>query len=263
MAGHRPTGPESRRLLLSLLLQEAGSSPLAVRSTPAKIRDTHGLSPAVAKALAPAIQCARRPITTGKTAALLRLLNGAADSAVVFTRFRGTLDFLAAALADAAISHERVDGNMPAPPRHQAIARVRERGGVLLSSEVGGEGLNLQFYRRIVNFDLPWNPMRIEQRIGRVHRMGQDHPVEIVNFYLASSIEERILKILDEGINLFELVVGEVEMILGYLEEEREFPDLVLDAFAHPEPEDRERSFARLADALAAARALRERKALR
>jgi hypothetical protein len=97
--------------------------------------------------------------------------------------------------------------------------------------------------------------MRIEQRIGRVHRIGQDHPVEVVNFCLAGSIEERILQILDERINLFELVVGEVEMILGYLDDEREFDDLVLEAFADPQADGRERRFARIADSLASARA--------
>jgi hypothetical protein len=96
--------------------------------------------------------------------------------------------------------------------------------------------------------------MRIEQRIGRLHRIGQQQPVEVLNFCLAGSIEERILQILDERINLFELVVGEVEMILGYLEGGGEFPELVLDAYAEPTDAERARSFARLGDALAAAR---------
>jgi len=256
-AALRALGPRGRSgLLLSVLLQEAGSSPLAVRATLQKIGGNPELSPGVGEALAPAIRCAERPLTTGKAAALLRVLDGAGEPAVVFTRFRATLDFLAAVLAQAAIAHEKIDGNVPAPLRHEAIARLRQRGGVLLSTEVGAEGLNLQFCRRIVNFDLPWNPMRIEQRIGRVHRIGQDHPVEVVNLCLAGSIEERILMILDERINLFELVVGETEMILGYLDEEgREFPELVLEAFADPHAEGRERSFARIADALVAARA--------
>jgi superfamily II DNA or RNA helicase len=243
------------RLLLSVLLQEAGSSPFAVRATLEKVRSDPELPAAVAEALAPAIRCAERSIDTGKAAALVRILGGAGEPAVVFTRFRATLDFLAGALARAGIAHERIDGDVPPPLRHEAIARLRARGGVLLSTEIGSEGLNLQFCHRIVNFDLPWNPMRIEQRIGRVHRIGQDHPVEVVNFCLAGSIEERILQILDERINLFELVVGEVEMILGYLDDEREFDDLVLEAFADPQADGRERRFARIADSLASARA--------
>ena len=125
---------------------------------------------------------------------------------------------------------------------------------MLLSTEVGSEGLNLQFCRRIVNFDLPWNPMRIEQRIGRLHRIGQKHPVEVLNLCQADSVEERILQVLDERINLFELVVGEIEMILGYLEGGHEFPELVLDAFAHGDDDEREHAFERLGDALAQAR---------
>jgi SNF2 family DNA or RNA helicase len=186
--------------------------------------------------------------------ALLRVLDGGGEPAVVFTRFRATLDFLATVLRGAGIAHERIDGNIPAPLRHEAVARLRQRGGVLLSTDVGAEGLNLQFCRRIVNFDVPWNPMRIEQRIGRVHRIGQDHPVDVVNFCLAGSIEEHVLTILDERINMFELVVGEIETILGYLDEEREFSDAVLDAFAEPDADARERSFARIGDALVAAR---------
>ena len=119
---------------------------------------------------------------------------------------------------------------------------------------MGSEGLNLQFCHRLINFDLPWNPMRIEQRIGRLHRIGQEHPVEVINLCVAGSIEERILRILDERINLFELVVGEVEMILGYLEEDGDFPALILDAFASGDDAERERALTGLADALAAAR---------
>jgi len=87
-----------------------------------------------------------------------------------------------------------------------------------------------------------------------VQRIGQEQPVDVVNLCLAGSIEEQILRILNKRINLFELVVGEVEMILGYLEEDRDFPDLVLDAFADPEAGSREHAFGRIADALAAAR---------
>ena len=251
----RSIGPGGKtRLLLSVLLREAGSSPFAVRGTLEKTRDQPDLPAAAAAALAPAIRFVEQPVATGKGRALLEILDGAREPAVVFTHYRATLAFLDELLGRAGIARERIDSNVPAPLRHEAIDRLRARGGVLLSTEVGAEGLNLQFCRRIVNFDLPWNPMRIEQRIGRVHRIGQDHPVEVVNLCLAGSIEERILSILDERINLFELVVGEVEMILGYLEDERDFDDLVLEAFAEPEVAGREQSFARIADALAAAR---------
>ena len=242
------------RLLLSILLQEAGSSPDAVRATLEKVRASRDRPSEILEALAPALAFLEGGgLRTAKGRTLLQLL-GEREPTVVFTRFRATLDFLAATLAEAGMSSERMDGDLPARLRREAVERAQARGSVLLSTDVGSEGLNLQFCRRIVNFDLPWNPMRIEQRIGRVHRIGQEHPVNVVNLCLAGSIEERILEILDQRINLFELVVGEVEMILGYLEEEREFHDIVFDAFADPAEGERERKFRRLGDALAIAR---------
>ncbi|MBU1702581.1 MAG: ATP-dependent helicase, partial [Candidatus Eisenbacteria bacterium] len=85
---------------------------------------------------------------------------------------------------------------------------------------------------RIVNFDLPWNPMRIEQRIGRIHRIGQEKEIEIVNLCARGSVEDHLLTILDKKINLFELVIGEVDLILGQLEDKREFSERVLEAWA-------------------------------
>lgn len=250
----RALGPGGRtRLLLSVLLQEAGSSPQAVAATLEKIRDDSVIPAAAKEALVPAVSFAARLPETGKGHALARVLAESDGATVVFTRFRATLGFLHSFLGGQGVSCERVDGDTPVPLRHDAIERCRRRGSVLLSTDVGSEGLNLQFCRRVVNFDLPWNPMRIEQRIGRVHRIGQEHPVDVVNLCLAGSIEERILLILDERINLFELVVGEVEMILGYLEEEGEFSEVMLNAFATADPREREQRFARIGDALAVA----------
>ena len=242
------------RPLLSLLLQEAGSSPFAVRGTLARLTGDATLPEPIRAALATAAEFAARATGSEKLRTLLRALEGADGPTIVFTRFRGTLAFLAEALTRAGMPHERFDGDVPAAARAAAVERCRASGAVLLSTDVGSEGLNLQFCHRVVNFDLPWNPMRIEQRIGRLHRIGQEHPVDVLNLCLAGSIEERILRILDERINLFELVVGEVEMILGYLEGGRDFPDLALDAFAEPDETARTRSFTRLSDTLAAAR---------
>ncbi len=254
-AALRSLGTAGRaRMLLSTLLQEAGSSPWAVRGTLEKVAADDNVPAGVRRGLMTAADFARQASGSEKGRTLLQALQPAAGPTVVFTRFRGTLAFLAEVLAHAGIAHEQLHGGVPPTERAAAIARCRNGGGVLLSTDVGSEGLNLQFCHRLINFDLPWNPMRIEQRIGRLHRIGQEHAVEVLSFCLAGSIEERILRILDERINLFELVVGEVEMILGYLDTAREFPDIVLDAFAEPEEESRTRSFARIADALAAAR---------
>lgn len=82
----------------------------------------------------------------------------------------------------------------------------------------------------MVNFDLPWNPMQIEQRLGRIHRIGQQHDVVVVNLVARRTIEERILSVLEAKINLFELVVGELDMILGRVDDDYDFERSVFQA---------------------------------
>lgn len=96
----------------------------------------------------------------------------------------------------------------------------RGRARVLVATEAGGEGINLQFCNHMINFDLPWNPMRVEQRIGRVHRLGQTRDVKIYNLYTTGTIEAHIVRLLHEKINLFEMVVGELDDILERFERE-------------------------------------------
>src|SRR5690606_21915256 len=98
----------------------------------------------------------------------------------------------------------------------------RGRARVLIATEAGGEGINLQFCNNMINFDLPWNPMRVEQRIGRVHRLGQTEDVNIFNLCTKNTIEEHILHLLHEKINLFELVIGELDHIIERLESKEE-----------------------------------------
>jgi superfamily II DNA/RNA helicase len=102
---------------------------------------------------------------------------------------------------------------------------------VLLSTEAAGEGRNLQFCHAMVNMDLPWNPMQIEQRLGRLHRIGQTEDVVLTNLVGLGTIEERILHVLESKINLFELVVGELDMILGRIEEDFDFEAAVFQAY--------------------------------
>jgi superfamily II DNA/RNA helicase len=101
----------------------------------------------------------------------------------------------------------------------ERIARLEqfrsESRGVFVATRSGTEGLNLQFCNRLVNYELPWNPMVVEQRIGRIHRIGQTREAHIINFAAAGTIESHILRILDQKIQLFRLVVGELDVILG------------------------------------------------
>ena len=103
---------------------------------------------------------------------------------------------------------------------------------VLIATEAGGEGINLQFCNHIINYDLPWNPMRLEQRIGRIHRLGQERDVHIYNFATSNTVEEHILKLLYEKIQLFERVIGELDDILTRLEI-KDFEDQLEDILLH------------------------------
>ena len=120
---------------------------------------------------------------------------------------------------------------MSGPQKDAAVEAFRDQVPLLLCSESGGEGRNLQFCNTLINFDIPWNPMAIEQRIGRIDRIGQTREVFVFNLATAGTIEDAVLRILDEKINMFELVVGEVGAILGEFEEQQDFSTLVLDAW--------------------------------
>src|SRR5690606_32665390 len=102
--------------------------------------------------------------------------------------------------------------------RAQIIEDFRQDEGarIIVSTEVGSEGLDLQFCNAVVNYDLPWNPMRVEQRIGRIDRYGQSSPkVAVVSLYANGTIDTRILSRLYERIGVFEASIGELDPILG------------------------------------------------
>ena len=93
----------------------------------------------------------------------------------------------------------------------------KEKAQVLIATESGSEGINLQFCHHVINYDLPWNPMKLEQRIGRVHRLGQEQDVHIYNLAIQNTIEDHILDLLYVKIGVFEKVVGELDDILSTL----------------------------------------------
>jgi SNF2 family DNA or RNA helicase len=103
---------------------------------------------------------------------------------------------------------------------------------VMVSTESGAEGRNLQFCHQLINYDLPWNPMRVEQRIGRLHRLGQQHEVVIFNLSCNETIEAHVIDLLARKIRMFELVIGELDLILGSVEGDRSFEDLLREAWS-------------------------------
>ena len=108
----------------------------------------------------------------------------------------------------------------------------------MVSTESGGEGLNFQFCHIIVNFDLPWNPMRLEQRIGRVHRLGQTEDVHIYNLVTENTIEEHIMYLLHKKINMFEEIIGELDAILLHLNLEKSFESEIMKIFLQYDEKD-------------------------
>ena len=146
-----------------------------------------------------------------------QLKKSSKEKFVIFAYFRGTLKYLEERLKQDGISCALMMGSMPIK-KEEIIEDFASKTGpsVLLSSEVGSEGIDLQFCRFIINYDLPWNPMRVEQRIGRLDRLGQKaEKISIINLMVENTIEDRILMRLYERIKVFEESIGDIEEILG------------------------------------------------
>lgn len=177
---------------------------------------------------------------------------GAPEKAIIFTDSTVTQDYLARSLTEAGWGEglvlfngtntspeantiykrwleENQGGDLvtgvPAADRRKALVdEFRERGRLMIATEAAAEGINLQFCSMLVNYDLPWNPQRIEQRIGRVHRFGQKHNVVVVNFSNKGNLaEERILELLTEKFELFTSVFGASDEVLGQIEDGLDF----------------------------------------
>lgn len=139
------------------------------------------------------------------------------EKVIVFSSFRRTIDYLAARLAEDGIPAEVLHGSIK-EDRQSVINRFGQSGKatVLLTSEVGGEGLDLQFCRSMINYDLPWNPMKVEQRIGRIDRIGQKAPsIEVISLVCRDTIEQQIYERLYNRIMNIERTLGSFEAILG------------------------------------------------
>ena len=138
---------------------------------------------------------------------------------LIFTQSRDTQIYLARHLGDP-WTVNLFHGQLDAREKDAAVTAYRQGSGpqVLISTEAGGEGRNFQFCHLLINYDLPWNPMKVEQRIGRLDRIGQKHPVEIFNFSVNGTIEERVLDVLANRIRVFEETIGGLDPILGTVE---------------------------------------------
>jgi hypothetical protein len=149
---------------------------------------------------------------------MMRVLLKKGKKVLIFTQFRTTQDYLAEVLSGFRV--ELFHGSMSRDQKEEAIQNFREKAEVLISTEAGGEGRNLQFCHILINYDLPWSPLKIEQRIGRIHRFGQAKDVQIYNFSTAGTVAEKVLKVLERKLKLFEESIGTPDILLGQIEEE-------------------------------------------
>jgi len=239
------------RMVVQTLQMELGSSPRAAVPTLERLLARDQWAAPVRDGLERFLAEAVRVSDEGKNRALLDLLAAWPEKLLVFTRYRATQDHLAGLLGEAGEQCAIYHGGLR---RHEKEAAVRAFEGpcrLLISTEAGGEGRNLQFAHGLVNYDLPWNPMRIEQRIGRLSRVGQTRDVHVFNLVDPGTIEETLLAILDAKINMFELVIGEIDMILGELSADQDFEELMTDLWlAAEDREDFRRRMDRLGDQL-------------
>lgn len=114
---------------------------------------------------------------------------------------------------------DRVSGSKTADMRSALVDYFREQGSIMIATEAGSEGINLQFCSLIINYDLPWNPQRVEQRIGRCHRYGQKHDVVVVNFLNdKNAADKRVFELLSQKFKLFDGVFGSSDEVLGAIE---------------------------------------------
>lgn len=201
---------------------------------------------------------------------------GGAQKAIIFTESRRTQDYLLRLLEDSPWSEgivlfngsntdagskqiyadwlqrhqgsDRVTGSKTADMRSALVDYFREQGRIMIATEAGAEGINLQFCSLIINYDLPWNPQRIEQRIGRCHRYGQKHDVVVVNFLnRKNEADRRVYELLSEKFKLFEGVFGTSDEVLGAIESGVDFEKRIADIYQRCRlPEDISAAFDQL-----------------
>lgn len=161
---------------------------------------------------------------------------------LVFTEFVPTQAMLTDYLESRGFTVATLNGGMDMEARTRTLQTFAGDARVLISTDAGGEGLNLQFCHVIVNFDMPWNPMRIEQRIGRVDRIGQKHVVRALNFVLEDTVEHRVRQVLEEKLAVIaeEFGVDKAADVMDSAEVEPVFDELFVQSLQHPESIKRE-----------------------
>jgi ERCC4-related helicase len=155
---------------------------------------------------------------------------------IIFTEFVATQEYLQRLLRTMGYSVTILNGRMSIEERNEALREFHDNTNVFISTDAGGEGLNLQFSNIIINYDLPWNPMKIEQRCGRVDRIGQKRDVQIFNFIVTDTIENRVREVLEEKLSVIlkEMGVDKYSDVLDSEVAEVDFTDVYMRSISRP-----------------------------
>ena len=157
--------------------------------------------------------------------------------ALVFTEFISTQEMLHRFLVDRGFSVVCLNGSMDMEERKRVQEAFANDARILISTDAGGEGLNLQFCHVVINYDIPWNPMRLEQRIGRVDRIGQSHIVRAVNFVFEGSVEHRVREVLEQKLAVIfeEFGIDKTGDVLDSAQAGKMFEEMYIEAILNPD----------------------------
>ena len=244
---------QGQKLVLMLLQKEVVSSPVALKQTIEKrLYDQSEL--AHADELESILDLIEDIDTVTKQERLLDIVEEARDKVemgrvIVFTQFRATQQQILDRLSSEGYTVHAFHGGHSSSEKEQIVEDFENEGGILVSTDSMSEGRNLQFCNVLVNLDLPWNPMRVEQRIGRIHRIGQKRRVYVFNMALKDTVEEYVLDRLYHKIDLFQQSVGELSSILSRMEESgRSFEEEIFERLVNADSEvDLENDFDEMA----------------
>jgi SNF2 family DNA or RNA helicase len=231
----RDTGRNVHMLSLIILQRELMSTPDALARTLRKIAARKGYPAATVQRLHGFAEMAAAIEIPSKIKALKEIvMRYRGRRFVVFTEFIDSLACISRYAKEWGLPVFNLSGKQTVEQRASAIDAFRNSDtGILVSTEAGGIGFNLQFCHMMVNFDLPWNPTRIEQRIGRLDRIGQKKEVYVFNLVCRDTIEEHIVEVLGKKLRMFEMVIGECGAVLGHLDQNKSFEQLVTDVWGN------------------------------
>lgn len=155
---------------------------------------------------------------------------------IVFTEFVATQAYLRKLLENRGFTVTILNGGMNIEERNEALLEFKTKSNIFISTDAGGEGLNLQFSNIIINYDLPWNPMKIEQRCGRADRIGQQRDVHIYNFIITDTVERRVREVLEEKLSVIlkEMGVDKYSDVLDSEVAEVDFTEVYMNSIGKP-----------------------------